>query len=103
MTFLLRIILKRMSTEAYVYMRRRQSAKVKHFDLSNVIYHKFSHGAISYMLNVENVNVMLELSLSFYRYQFNFSRIITRKVIGACSLLVDRQLNKCVTRIRVLE
>ena len=42
-------------------MRRHQGAKVKHFDVSNVIYHKFSHGAVSYTLNGENVNVMLEL------------------------------------------
>ena len=41
-------------------MRRHQGAKVKHFDVSNVIYHKFSHGAVSYTLNGENVNVMLE-------------------------------------------
>ena len=56
----LRIILKRTSTEAHVYMRRHQGAKVEHFDVSNVIYHKFSHGAVSYTLNRENVNVMLE-------------------------------------------
>ena len=58
--FFLRIILKRTSTEAHVYMRRHQDAKVKHFDVSNVIYHKFSHSAVSYTLNGENVNVMLE-------------------------------------------
>ena len=58
--FFLRIILKRTSTEAHVYMRRHQGAKVKHFDVSNVIYHRFSHGAVSYTLNGENVNVMLE-------------------------------------------
>ena len=58
--FFLRIILKRTSTEAHVYMRRHQGAKVKHFDVSNVIYHKFSHGAVSYTLNGENVNAMLE-------------------------------------------
>ena len=44
-------------------MRCHQGAKVKHFDFSNVIYHKFSHGAISYTLNGENVNVMLEFFL----------------------------------------
>ena len=44
------------------YMRRHQGAKVEHFDVSNVIYHKFSHG-VSYTLNGENVNVMLELHL----------------------------------------
>ena len=56
----LRIILKRTSTEAHVYMRRHQGAKIEHFDVSNVIYHAFSHGAVSYTLNEENVNVMLE-------------------------------------------
>ena len=44
-------------------MRRHQGVKVEHFDVSNVIYHKFSHGAASYMLNGEIVNVMLELSI----------------------------------------
>ena len=34
------------------------STKVKHFEVSNVIYHKFSRGAVSYTLNRENVNVM---------------------------------------------
>ena len=58
--FVLQIILKRTLTEAHVYTRRHQDAKVKHFDASNVIYHKFSLGAVSYTLNGENVNVMLE-------------------------------------------
>ena len=49
-----------MSTEAHIYMQRHQGAKVKHFDVSNVIYHKFSHSAISYTLNGENGIVMLE-------------------------------------------
>ena len=31
--------------------------------VSNVIYHKFSHGAAFYMLNWKNVNVMLEYTL----------------------------------------
>ena len=52
--------MKRTSTEAHVYMRRHQGAKVKHFDVSNVICHKFSHGAVPYTLNGENANVMLE-------------------------------------------
>ena len=37
-----------------------QGTKVKHFGISNVIYHQLSHQAISYTLNRENVNVMLE-------------------------------------------
>ena len=32
--------------------------------VSNMIYHKFSHGAAFYMLNVKKVNVMLELGIS---------------------------------------
>ena len=49
------MILKRALTEAHVYMRRQQDAKVTHLDVSNVIYHKFLHGAVSYTLNGENV------------------------------------------------
>ena len=55
--------MKRTSTEARVYMLRHQGAKVEHFDVSDVIYHKFSHGAVSYMLNGEYVNVMLEFTI----------------------------------------
>ena len=73
--FFLRIILKRTSTEAHVYMRPHQGAKVKHLDISNVIYHKFSHGAVSYTLNGENVNVMLEYSL----FTIGFLKIETDK------------------------
>ena len=54
------------STEAHVYMRRHQGAKVEYFDVNNTIYHKFSHGTVSYTLNGENVNVMLELALAHY-------------------------------------
>ena len=49
-----------MSTEAHVYTGCYQGMNFKHFDISNMIYHKFSHGNASYMLNGENVNVMLE-------------------------------------------
>ena len=61
--FFLRIILKQTSIAAHVYMRRHQDVKVKHFDVSDVIYHKFSHGAVSYTLNGENVNAMLESAI----------------------------------------
>ena len=58
--FFLQIFLKRTWTEAHVYMRRHQDAKVEQFDVSKVIYHKFSHSAVSYKLNRDNGNVMLE-------------------------------------------
>ena len=71
MTFFLRIILKRTTTEAHVYMGRHQGAKVEHFDVSNVIYHKFSHSAVSYTLNGENVNIMLEYIIKPYKTDYN--------------------------------
>ena len=33
--------------------------------VSNMIYHKFSHGAVFYTLNGKNVNVMLEFEIIF--------------------------------------
>ena len=68
--FFLRIILKRTSTEAHVYMRGHQGTIVEHFDVSNVIYHKFSHRAVSYTLNGENVKVMLESLIEVQEYSF---------------------------------
>ena len=62
--FFLQIILKWTSTEAHVYMRRHHDVKVKHFDISNMIYHIFSHSSVYYTLNGENVNIMLECSFS---------------------------------------
>ena len=52
-------------------MRCHQGAKSKQFDISDVILHKFSHGAASYTINGENVNVMLESYFisSVIRYQ----------------------------------
>ena len=70
--------MKRTSIEAHVYMRRHQGAKVKQFDVSNVVYHKFSHGAVSYTLSGVNVNVMLEFAvkhLSVYRHVLVFWNI----------------------------
>ena len=59
----LRIILKQLSSEAHVYIQGHQGVKLEHFKVSNVIYHKFSQSAVSYMLNGENVNAMLESSI----------------------------------------
>ena len=41
--------------------------------VNNVIYHKFSHGAVSYTLNGENVNVMLEFLLKVQKLLTFFS------------------------------
>ena len=46
--------------EAHIYMRHHKGAKLEYFYVSNVVYHKFTNGAISYTLKGENINVMLE-------------------------------------------
>ena len=52
------------STEAHVYMQYHQGVKVKHSDVNNVIYHRFSHGPVFSRLSGENVNVMLEFVIN---------------------------------------
>ena len=51
--------------------------------VSNVIYHKFSHGAAFYTLNGKNVNVMLELFIDVYLYLFlvtvSFNQVWTKR------------------------
>ena len=46
--------------QKHIYFQCHQGTKCKHFNVRDVIYHKFSHGAASCMLNWESVNVMLE-------------------------------------------
>ena len=55
------VSLKWTSTEEHVDMQLHQGAKFDHFDISNLIYNKFSHSPASYKLNGENIKVMLEL------------------------------------------
>ena len=99
------IILKLTSTEAHVYMRRHQGTKVKHFDVSNVIYHKFSHGAVSYTLNRGNINIMLESVLNYrinpnkspcsYKHPRVFSNIPVyelRYTLNGKTLLQEKQI-----------
>ena len=40
--------------------------------VSNVIYHKFAHGAAFCMLNGKNVNVMLQCSSEHIHYYHSF-------------------------------
>ena len=82
--------MKRTSTEAHVYMLRHQGAKVEHFDVSNVIYHKFSHGPVSYTLSGENVNVMLELYIFIKENQVQFHNDNLFSVLLVSFLLADR-------------
>ena len=54
-------ILKRTSPEVKCLHRTSSRREMCTSSVSNVIYHKFSHGAVFYTLNGKNVNVMLEL------------------------------------------
>ena len=54
-------ILKRTSPEVKCLHLTSSTREMCTFGVSNVIYHKFSHGAAFYTLNGKNVNVMLEL------------------------------------------
>ena len=54
--------------------------------VSNVIYHKFSHGAAFYTINGKNVNVMLEFQLKCARAlkftDYSISFILSRRRNG---------------------
>ena len=56
-------ILKRTSPEVKCLHPTSSRREMCTLSVSNVIYHKFSHGAAFYMLSGKNVNVMLEFSL----------------------------------------
>ena len=70
-------ILKRTSPEVKCLHPTSSRREMCTSSVSNVIYHKFSHGAAFYSLNGKNVNVMLECSV--YRY------FQTEKLLG-CTL-----------------
>ena len=53
-------ILKRTSPEVKCLHPTSSRREMCTLSVSNVIYHKFSHGAAFYTLNGKNVNVMLE-------------------------------------------
>ena len=94
--FFLRIILKRTSTEAHVYMRRHHGAKVTHFDVSNVIYHKFSHGAVSYTLYGANVCRVPKCPAALNVRQILF---FSKSVIMMQEITIYSKLNKYLKKI----
>ena len=49
--------------------------------VSNVIYHKFSHGAAFYTLNGKNVNVMLEYGIIYSKRADEDSMLLKVEVI----------------------
>ena len=59
-------ILKRMSPEVKCFHPTSLWCEMCTSSVSNVIYHRFSHGAAFYMLNGKNVNPMLEYLIMLY-------------------------------------
>ena len=57
-------ILKRTSPEVKCLHPTSSRREMCTLSVSNVIYHKFSHGAAFYTLNGKNVNVMLEYRIA---------------------------------------
>ena len=79
-------ILKRTSPEVKCLHLTSPSREMCTLSVSNVIYHKFSHGAAFYTLNGKNINVMLEsvgnvVSLKSYDYTCNNTFARRRNVI----------------------
>ena len=58
---------------------------------SNVIYHKFSHGAAFYTLKGENVNVMLELDVNYFTFRWFTIRLFSKytKLFLLCCCLTS--------------
>ena len=69
-------ILKRTSPEVKCLHPTSSRREMCTLSVSNVIYHKFSHGAAFYTLNGKNVNVMLELH---FEYEANKALCFVRK------------------------
>ena len=57
-------ILKRTSPEVKCLHPTSSRREMCTYSVSNVIYHKFSHGAAFYTLNGKNINAMLEYLLT---------------------------------------
>ena len=63
-------------------------------NISNVIYHKFSHGAVFYMLNGKNVNVMLESLINQFRLLVQVTGQIQAVQFESCQLYLTFHLTK---------
>ena len=80
------VILEMALTVAYTFIVHFTSSmrEMCTLSVSNMIYHKFSHGAAFYTLNGNNVNVMLELALTV-AYTFIVHFILSAGIIFTVS------------------
>ena len=75
-------ILKRTSSEVKCLHPTSSRREMCTLSVSNVIYHKFSHGAAFYTLYGKNVNVMLELIIIHYGQQT--ALVLLRQLHNVC-------------------
>ena len=76
-------ILKRTSPEVKCLHPTSSRHKMCMLSVSNVIYHKFSHGAAFYKLSGKNLNVMLELLIKFLSLVLSYdNHIIVKSVLN---------------------
>ena len=86
-------ILKRTSPEVKCLHLTSSRREMCTPSISNVIYHKFSHGAAFYTLNGKNVNVMLE---SYFMYLCPCNHLLDRQLVRIFHLLL---LEKCLPHL----
>ena len=76
-------ILNRTSPEVKCLHLTSSRREMCTLSVSNVIYHKFSHGAAFYSLNGKNVNVMLEFRIFLVAFLLNWGHFL-KDIICSC-------------------
>ena len=70
-----------------------KTRKLANFDVSNVIYDKFSHGAVSYTLHGENFNIMLEFEISVFEIsRLNIVKYVRQFNLYSQTLIAQKPL-----------
>ena len=75
-------ILKRTSPEVKCLHPTSSRREMCTLSVSNVNYHKFSHGAAFYRLNGKNVNVMLEFTMKTFFLNSDESEVWGSRMVG---------------------
>ena len=89
-------ILKRTSPEVKCLHLTSSRHEMCTLSVSNVLYHKFSHGAAFYTLNGKNINIMLEfLFASPDQYLFDMGSTLKEKICSSQSKFFPIRVNHC--------
>ena len=82
-------ILKRTSPEVKCLHPTSSKREICTSSVSNVIYHKFSHGAAFYTFSRKNVNVMLEILLGTEEQFRNSKAELERSAMQSMALCLE--------------